>query len=857
MAQKKTAAKAPAKKQTAKKSGTTTKKTAAKNTKTKTKKDNTAEKSAETEVKPQKVKVKKELSPAAIEAACIITAGFAALLIFSIFFASDTIFGRILLDVLKGFFGTGAYILPFAVILAAAGLFIMEDKSTAKYKIVLSCMLFCVVVSLLHILLYEAEDAFTADSIFGGFTDSDYIGGGLIGGFFGGGSLVIFKKTGSVIIFITLMAALIVLISGRSVFKLFSGIANFVTETLMGGMYTEKRERNNHNHHYNDDYETYEEYDGYDDYYDDYDEYEEYEEPEPEPKPKPKPKPEPEPRPVKRTTSRRRPQAPVISAPEENIDYYEKLRKEKSYKNAKFINLKENKDRGERKARPDIMSDRITKGAYTGEDLSKYKLPPIEKEASTMPEFLKKEREKPAHQIQTSEYVPEFLRKKENTETEEYGTAAGSHEEYDNSNEFYRAEEPKKPERVVFSRSEETRASEKVFLNREKPKTPGYILNREVKKPNIIINDKPKDIITLEFLGEDEPEENNLKKQDYIDIDLDNYKTEEKEEEEASVQTEEAPEEVFSEKEEPESLPEEKEEKPSVSQSFKETDREVSHRETPPWETPEESYSRNSSVKVIEGDAATVSKIQTKKAGYRYPKLSFLKTNPDLSKPGNKEELIRNSHILEDTLRSFRVEATVVEVSQGPTVTRYELVPAVGTKVKSIANLDKDLAMRLAAKNIIIEAPIPGKTAVGIEIPNEDPSVVYFSEVVASKKFQASKSKLTFGLGKDVAGNVIVRDIAKAPHFLIAGATNSGKSVCINTLINCILYKATPDEVRLIMVDPKMVELNVYNGIPHLLIPVVTDPHKAAAALNWACTEMMRRYQICADVGVRNLDEYN
>ncbi|MCD8157466.1 MAG: DNA translocase FtsK [Clostridiales bacterium] len=849
MAQKKTAAKAPAKKQTSKKTGTAKKKTAAKNTKTKTKENNNAESTAaaETTEKPQKIKVKKQLSPAALEAACIITAGFAALLIFSIFFASDTIFGRIVLDVLKGFFGTGAYILPFAVILAAAGLFIMEDKSTSKYKIILSCMQFCVAVSLLHILLYETEDAFTVDSIFGGFTDSDYIGGGLIGGFFGGGSLVIFKKAGSVIIFITLAAASIVLISGKSVFKIFSGTANFVTETLMGGMYTEKRERRNH-HYDNDDYD---EYDGYDDYYDDYggyDEYEVYEEPKPEPKPQP----------VKRNSSRRKPQAPVISAPEENVDYYEKLRKEKSYKDAKFINLKENKDRGERKARPDIMSDRITKGAYTGEDLSKYKLPPVEKEASAMPEFLKKEREKPSHSIQVSDYVPEFLRKKENTEPEVY-TDGSSYKEYDNSNEFYKEEETEKPERVVFSRSEETRNSEKAVFNRGKPKTPGYTLSKETKKPNIIINDKPSDIITLEFLGEDEPREDNSEKSDYTESVSDNFEPEEKtsssyeEKERDSLQSEESSEEDFSKHEEPEDFSEEeKEEKPSANRSFKESSRDI-----PPWGTPEESYSRNSSVKVIEGDAATVSKIQTKKAGYKYPKLSFLKTNPDLSKPGNKEELIRNSHILEDTLRSFRVEATVVEVSQGPTVTRYELVPAVGTKVKSIANLDKDLAMRLAAKNIMIEAPIPGKTAVGIEIPNENPSVVYFSEVVASKKFQASKSKLTFGLGKDVAGNVIVRDIAKAPHFLIAGATNSGKSVCINTLINCILYKATPDEVRLIMVDPKMVELNVYNGIPHLLIPVVTDPHKASAALNWACTEMMRRYQICADVGVRNLDEYN
>ncbi len=212
---------------------------------------------------------------------------------------------------------------------------------------------------------------------------------------------------------------------------------------------------------------------------------------------------------------------------------------------------------------------------------------------------------------------------------------------------------------------------------------------------------------------------------------------------------------------------------------------------------------------------------------------------------------------LQKTLASFGVDARVTNITKGPTVTRYELTPSTGVKVSKIVNLTDDIALNLAAKSIRIEAPIPGKAAVGIEVPNAVAESVMLREVIESDVFKNHKSKLCYALGKDAAGEVCVGDIAKMPHMLIAGATGSGKSVCINSLIVSILYKAKPSEVKMILVDPKMVELSVYNGIPHLLIPVVTDPKKAAGALNWAVQEMVNRYSLFASKGVKDIKGYN
>ncbi|MBR4993549.1 MAG: DNA translocase FtsK, partial [Lachnospiraceae bacterium] len=220
-------------------------------------------------------------------------------------------------------------------------------------------------------------------------------------------------------------------------------------------------------------------------------------------------------------------------------------------------------------------------------------------------------------------------------------------------------------------------------------------------------------------------------------------------------------------------------------------------------------------------------------------------------------DLKETAKLLEQTLANFGVHVTITDISRGPAVTRYEMQPEMGVKVSKILGLTDDIKLNLAATDIRIEAPIPGKAAIGIEVPNKENSAVSLRELLESKEYKNFNSKIAFAVGRDIAGKVVVADIAKMPHMLIAGATGSGKSVCINTLIMSILYKATPDEVKLIMIDPKVVELSVYNGIPHLLVPVVTDPKKAASALHWGVAEMTDRYKKFADAEVRDLVSYN
>ena len=242
---------------------------------------------------------------------------------------------------------------------------------------------------------------------------------------------------------------------------------------------------------------------------------------------------------------------------------------------------------------------------------------------------------------------------------------------------------------------------------------------------------------------------------------------------------------------------------------------------------------------------------------YKFPSIDLLKENPSNGNKGSKNVILKNADKLEKTLESFGVRAKVLNVSCGPTVTRYELQPEQGVKVSKIVSLSDDIALNLAASGIRIEAPIPGKSAVGIEVPNKEVSSVFLREVIDTEDFKQFPSNVAFALGKDIAGKVIVADIARMPHMLIAGATGSGKSVCINTLITSIIYKSSPEQVKLVMIDPKVVELSVYNGIPHLLIPVVTDPKKAAGALNWAVSEMSDRYKLFAASNVRDVKGYN
>jgi len=256
--------------------------------------------------------------------------------------------------------------------------------------------------------------------------------------------------------------------------------------------------------------------------------------------------------------------------------------------------------------------------------------------------------------------------------------------------------------------------------------------------------------------------------------------------------------------------------------------------------------------------AVTEDEIETEYIEYTFPPVDLLmKAKTPSGGQDKPEDLRTQAKKLVETLASFGVEAKVLEVSKGPSVTRFELQPSAGVKVSKIVNLADDIALNLAAFGVRIEAPIPGKAAVGIEIPNKNTSMVALRDVIDSEQFKSYESKTAFAMGKDISGEPVISDISKMPHMLIAGATGSGKSVCINSLITSILYKADPNEVKLILIDPKVVELGVYNGIPHLLIPVVTDPRRAAGALNWAVQEMVKRYSMFATANVRDLKGYN
>ncbi len=242
--------------------------------------------------------------------------------------------------------------------------------------------------------------------------------------------------------------------------------------------------------------------------------------------------------------------------------------------------------------------------------------------------------------------------------------------------------------------------------------------------------------------------------------------------------------------------------------------------------------------------------------GYVYPPTSLLKDTRGASAFIAEDNSDTAEHLVR-TLRSFGVETRIVDINRGPTVTRYELQPCAGVKISKITALADDIALNLAAGNVRIEAPIPGKAAVGIEVPNKDKRTVGIREILEAPEFTSAKSKLTVALGKDITGGIITADIAKMPHGLIAGATGSGKSVCTNSIIISLLYKNTPDELKLLLIDPKTVEFEPYNGIPHLMVPVVTDPRKAAGSLGWAVSEMEKRYKMLSDRKVRNIEEYN
>ncbi len=249
--------------------------------------------------------------------------------------------------------------------------------------------------------------------------------------------------------------------------------------------------------------------------------------------------------------------------------------------------------------------------------------------------------------------------------------------------------------------------------------------------------------------------------------------------------------------------------------------------------------------------------VRRKSKAYKVPPISLLTKAVEKSKTGSLEEQHKNAQIIEETLANFGVEAEVVHIVRGPVVTRYELKPAAGVRVKRIKELESDISMSLAARSVKIEAPIPGKAAVGIEVPNSNVSFVHLRPLLESEEFKNTPSPLTFALGKDISGKNYYVDITKMPHILIAGETGAGKSVCINSLVTSLLFKATPEELKMVMIDPKVVELSMFKNLPHLLVPVVTEPKKAASALNWAVSEMTSRYKAFAEKGARDLNRFN
>ncbi|MDD5016483.1 MAG: DNA translocase FtsK 4TM domain-containing protein [Eubacteriales bacterium] len=270
-----------------------------------------------------------------------------------------------------------------------------------------------------------------------------------------------------------------------------------------------------------------------------------------------------------------------------------------------------------------------------------------------------------------------------------------------------------------------------------------------------------------------------------------------------------------------------------------------------------ETYDQDNKEKAKNEEAKTHVVKSRSQTQYAQPPTSLLSKPAEKSKSSGMEEQRRNALLIEETLANFGVEAQVVHIVKGPAVTRYELRPAPGVRVKRIKELENDLAMNLAAKSVKIEAPIPGKAAVGVEVPNSDVTFVHLRTLLETEEFRKAKSPLTFALGKDISGKNYYVDITKMPHILIAGETGSGKSVCINSLLTSILFKATPEEVKMILIDPKVVELSVFKKIPHLLVPVVTDTRKAASALNWGVSEMTSRYKLFAESNVRNITRFN
>lgn len=832
-----------------------------------------------------------------LEIICIMIICISLILFISVFFNGGGFLGRITSSFLKGVLGIGAYILPLISICFCVFIFFSKNKKINIFKFVLSIIAFTVVVTFFHIISKDKNAVFSSYTQYlaNEYKTGGLLDGGILGAILGDLFLKVMGTVSSYIVLIILFLATIILLTGKSFFvfikNFMKNISNYFyyeysvkdeyeeelqyEETNKRSIFSILKEKFLEKIYRNNKY-----YEGYGDYEDDdYDE--DYEE-----------------------NNQRYSQ-------NKNEEVYHKnrriLRKQKDFiydgndkyvkiESPTFFNMVEEKSEKSEKSLV-LAIDEINKikeekkfaktrnkiPEFLNPELVKNKRKPFNIEKIENSVF---EQENQDFNIQTydkKEYNTNSIHNKLNNEQEEHKLNS----EMVNENQYETENKTREKIRNRILTREDFSAyniGQTVYTidfdipSRKEIDELFSVPPEEELSENANFDELNKLDEFYDFNSNVEIEEydmehlyNQNKKQDYSKEDYSNQKETIKMVED--INPSEVYNKMYNNLEDDEYVPIVSKKENSFNNNFNEKERLNTQDNTqfnlqtniqPDTQQAQNNFKNNENYQInnpiiIKAEKEKILKeaIVEEKKEYLFPKLSFLNKNTNIQSKENDIELRENSNTLVKTLKSFNVNAQVINISKGPSVTRYELSIEDGIKVSKILGLSDNLALSLAASSIRVEAPIPGKSAVGIEIPNKEVTNVYLSEVICSEKFQKFSSKVSFGIGKDITGNVIVTDIAKMPHMLIAGSTGSGKSVCINTLITSILYKASPEEVRLMMIDPKVVELSVYNGIPHLLTPVVTEPEKASGVLNWAVSEMMERYNLFAQTGTRNLIGYN
>ncbi len=752
------------------------------------------------------------------EVASIAIIGLCILTVIGVYFGGGGIAGQVIGGALKGFLGFGAYILPFILIGFCIYMFFSEKKVLSANKTILIFVMFFLLIAFLHIIQFDHQ---SENLSFGAFSkamykNGSYFNGGLFGAYLGSLLSKLIGRVASIILIILAFIGISVFITGKSFFAAVKNLWNKISQYFVFESENEE--------YYEDEEELLQE--------------------------------------EKQNKSfdflsffkkRNKEKEEDILSDTPEISIRQKVKSERALENERMI-LNERahaqkmaKQKTEQRNIPKPTVIEIKPNAANNKPRRKIEL------AYDTVMAAQHENMEPAKSKKIEPNLPSFIKNRERFEYEKF--LEKGQQGNDGENDLYIGEQYN-----IQSDIDNNMYSEHYFDDfRETDFAEDKNSIYEYEKENIentagenVVNlgdrfDAEQEIV-LDVSSISSANEETEREPYYDEIEEDYYNNFEKALHSETVLNEEN--EIKEEINEPELYPKEQ-----FSPKLKNEIENIAPKQQTdkPEQAPQPIIIKPDEARIVNDSEKT-----NDNAEYIFPKTEFLRKNPMLAAARNDDiELLENSKILVRTLASFNVEASVIEISKGPAVTRYELSIVDGIKVSKILSLADNLALSLAATSIRIEAPIPGKSAVGIEIPNKEVTSVYLSEVICDEKFRKFPSKLAFGIGKDIAGNVVVTDIAKMPHMLIAGATGSGKSVCINTLITSIIYKAAPDEVRLIMIDPKVVELSVYNGIPHLLIPVVTEPDKASGALNWAVSEMMERYDKFAKASTRGLEAYN